>query len=163
MPLFQQSVQKKFIKDLDKAKVETAYQKLIAHFGNIDVQENIRKAKEEQYQEGFLRELFVDVLGYVLNPQPNYNLITEQKNEKNSKKADGAILKNNKPISVIELKSVKTTDLQSIEIQAFNYKANQTECVYVVTSNFQKIRFYIENAVDFEEFDLFEQSFLIKF
>jgi type I restriction-modification system DNA methylase subunit len=158
MPLFQQSVQKKFIKDLDKAKVEAAYQKLIAHFGNIDVQENIRKAKEEQYQEGFLRELFVDVLGYVLHPQPNYNLITEQKNEKNSKKADGAILKNGKPIAVIELKSVKTTDLQSIEIQAFNYKNNQTECVYVVTSNFQKIRFYIENAVDFEEFDLFDLS-----
>jgi type I restriction-modification system DNA methylase subunit len=158
MPLFQQSVQKKFIKDLDKAKVETAYQKLIAHFGNIDVQENIRKAKEEQYQEGFLRELFVDVLGYVLNPQPNYNLITEQKNEKNSKKADGAILKNNKPIAVIELKSVKTADLQSIETQAFSYKNNQTECVYVVTSNFQKLRFYIENAVDFEEFDLFELS-----
>lgn len=158
MPLFQQSVQKKFIKDLDKAKVETAYQKLIAHFGNIDVQENIRKAKEEQYQEGFLRELFVDVLGYVLNPQPNYNLITEQKNEKNSKKADGAILKNGKPIAVIELKSVKTADLQSIEIQAFNYKNNQTDCVYVVTSNFQKLRFYIENAVDFEEFDLFDLS-----
>jgi type I restriction-modification system DNA methylase subunit len=158
MPLFQQSVQKKFIKDLDKAKVEIAYQKLVAHFGNTDVQENIRKAKEEQYQEGFLRELFVDVLGYVLNPQPNYNLITEQKNEKDSKKADGAILKNNKPIAVIELKSVKTTDLQSIEIQAFNYKNNQTECVYVITSNFQKIRFYIENAVDFEEFDLFDIS-----
>jgi hypothetical protein len=158
MPLFQQSVQKKYIKDLDKAKVETAYQKLIAHFGNIDVQENIRKAKEEQYQEGFLRELFVDVLGYVLNPQPNYNLITEQKNEKNSKKADGAILKNNKPIAIIELKSIKTTDLQSIEIQAFNYKNNQSECVYVITSNFQKIRFYIENAVDFEEFDLFDLS-----
>lgn len=158
MSLFQQSVQKKFIKDLDKAKVETAYQKLIAHFGNFDVQENIRKAKEEQYQEGFLRELFVDVLGYVLNPQPNYNLITEQKNEKNSKKADGAILKNGKPIAVIELKSVKTTDLQSIEIQAFNYKNNQTECIYVITSNFQKLRFYIENAVDFEEFDLFDLS-----
>jgi hypothetical protein len=89
MPLFQQSVQKKFIKDLDKAKVETAYQKLITHFGNFDVQENIKKAKEEQYQEGFLRELFVDVLGYVLNPQPNYNLITEQKNEKTAKKRTG--------------------------------------------------------------------------
>lgn len=158
MPLFQQSVQKKFIKDLDKATIEAAYQKLVAHFGNADVQDNIRKAKEEQYQEGFLDALFVDVLGYTLNPQPNFNLITEQKNEKNSKKADGAILKNDKPIAVIELKSVKTTDLQSIEIQAFNYKNNQTECVYVVTSNFQKIRFYIENAVDFEEFDLFDLS-----
>ena len=158
MPLFQQSVQKKFIKDLDKTKLDSAYQKLITHFGNTEVQENISKAKEEQYQEGFLRALFVDVLGYVLNPQPNYNLITEQKNEKNSRKADGAVLKDGKPIAVIELKSVKTADLQSIEIQAFNYKNNQAECVYVVTSNFQKLRFYIENAVDFEEFDLFDLS-----
>ena len=156
MPLFQQSVQKKYIKDLDKAKVEIAYQKLLAHFGNAEMQENIRNSKEEQYQEGFLRELFVDVLGFVLNPQPNFNLITEQKNEKNSKKADGAILRNGKPLAVIELKSIKTTDLQSIEIQAFSYKNNQTDCVYVITSNFQKLRFYIENAVDFEEFDLFE-------
>ncbi len=158
MPLFQQSVQKKYIKDLDKAKVEIAYQKLLAHFGNAEMQENIRNSKEEQYQEGFLRELFVDVLGFVLNPQPNFNLITEQKNEKNSKKADGAILRNGKPLAVIELKSIKTTDLQSIEIQAFSYKNNQTDCVYVITSNFQKLRFYIENAVDFEEFDLFDLS-----
>ena len=27
--------------------------------------------------------------------------------------------------------------------------------MYVITSNFEKIRFYINNAVDFEEFDLF--------
>ncbi len=162
MPLFQQSVQKKFIAELDKVKVENAYQRLIAHFGNPTIQANIRNAKEEQYQEGFLRELFVDVFGYVLNPQPNFNLITEQKNEKDSKKADGAILKNTsngfKPIGIIELKSVKTTDLQSIEIQAFSYKNNQSDCIYVVTSNFQKIRFYIENAIDFEEFDLFDIS-----
>jgi type I restriction-modification system DNA methylase subunit len=158
MALFQQSVQKKYIAELDKYKVAHAYQRLIAHFGNPVIQENIRHAKEEQYQEGFLRELLVDVFGYTLNPQPYFNLTTEQKNEKNSKKADGAILKNGKPIAVIELKSVKTTDLQAVELQAFNYKVNQTDCVYVITSNFQKIRFYIENAVDFEEFDLFNLS-----
>ncbi len=33
-----------------------------------------------------------NVLGYTLNPSPGYNLITEQKNETNSKKADGAIV-----------------------------------------------------------------------
>ena len=158
MSLFQQSVQKKYIKDLDKAKVEMAYQRLLSHFGNELVQENIRRAKEEQYQEGFLRALFVGVLGYTLNPDANFNLITEQKNETDSKKADGAILKQGKPVGVIELKSVKTADLQAIEIQAFGYKNHQTECVYVITSNFQKLRFYIENAVDFEEFDLFNLS-----
>jgi TaqI-like C-terminal specificity domain/Eco57I restriction-modification methylase len=156
MALFQPSVQKKYIAELDKTKVNAAYQRLVAHFGNPVIQENIRKAKEEQYQEGFLRELFVDVLGYTLNPQPNFNLTTEQKNEKNSKKADGAILKNGNPIAIIELKSLKTTDLQAVELQAFSYKNNQKDCIYVVTSNFQKLRFYIENAIDFEEFDLFD-------
>jgi type I restriction-modification system DNA methylase subunit len=158
MALFQQSVLKKYLADLPKLEVEAAFQRLTAHFGNPDIQENIRNAKEEQYQEGFLRELFVTVLGFTLHPQPNFNLITEQKNEKNSKKADGAILRQDKVIAVIELKSLKTTDLQSIELQAFGYKNNQAHCIYIVTSNFQKLRFYIENAIDFEEFDLFNLS-----
>ncbi|MER3329563.1 MAG: restriction endonuclease subunit M, partial [Candidatus Kapaibacterium sp.] len=51
-----------------------------------------------------------------------------------------------------------TKDLESIRQQAFDYKANQSECVYVVTSNFEKLRFYIDNAVDSEEFDLFTLS-----
>ncbi len=155
MPIFQQSVQKKFISDLDKTKLESAYQKLIGHFANPTIQENIKNAKEEEYQEGFVRDLFVNVLGYVLKPQPNYNFVLEKKNEKDSKKADGAILINDKPIAVLELKSLKTPDLQSVQYQAFNYKNNQTDCVYVITSNFQKLRFYIDNSVDFEEFDLF--------
>jgi type I restriction-modification system DNA methylase subunit len=158
MALFQKSVQKKFINALDKSKVETAYQRLLTYFGNPIIQENIRLAKEEQFQEGFLNQLFVEILGYRMSPQPFFNLITEQKNEKNSKKADGAILKNDKPIAVIELKSLKTVDLQSIELQAFSYKNNQSQCVYVITSNFQKVRFYIENAIDWEEFDLFNLS-----
>ena len=46
-------------------------------------------------------------------------------------------------------KSTKTKDLESIRLQAFDYKANQAKCVYVITSNFEKVRFYINNAVDF--------------
>lgn len=105
-----------------------------------------------------MRELFVKVLGYVLNPDVDYNLITEQKNEKDSKKADGAILNGLSVIAVIELKSTKTVDLATIESQAFGYKNNQQACKYVITSNFRKLRFYIDNAVDFEEFDLFNLS-----
>jgi hypothetical protein len=59
-------------------------------------------------------ELLVNIFGYVINPDPNYNLTTEFKNEKGAKKADGAILKNGKALSVIELKSTKTKDLESI-------------------------------------------------
>ncbi|MBW6483821.1 MAG: transposase [Vicingaceae bacterium] len=162
MPLYQTSVLKNYLKRQDKETVAKAFKKFSKYFHNTSIQQNIRDSKEEQFQEGFLRELFVDVLGYTLNPHPNFNLTTELKNEKGARKADGAILtRGHDPLSipiaigVIELKSTKTKDLESIRQQAFDYKANQTGCVYVVTSNFEKLRFYINNAVEFEEFDLF--------
>lgn len=158
MALFQKSVLKKHLQGLDSVKLESAYQTYIAHFHNPAIQDNIRNAKEEQYQEGFLRELFVKILGYTLNPQPDYNLTTEFKNIKGSKKADGAILQAGKAIAVIELKGTNTTDLDKIEAQAFGYKNNQPDAVYVITSNFEKLRFYIDNAVEHEEFNLFSLS-----
>ncbi|MGC6429737.1 MAG: Eco57I restriction-modification methylase domain-containing protein [Jejuia sp.] len=36
---------------------------------------------------------------------------------------------------------------------------SHTNCKYVVTSNFSKLRFYIENTTEFEEFDLFNLTF----
>ena len=155
MGLFQISVLKKYRKLQDKKAVDKAYNKYADYFHNPERQENIRESKEEQFQEGFLRELFVKVFDYTLNPEPQFNLTTELKNEKGAKKADGAILKDGKALAVIELKSTKTKDLESIREQAFGYKVNHSECVYVITSNFEKLRFYINNAVDFEEFNLF--------
>lgn len=155
MSLFQTSVLKKYIQDIDKGLVEKKYQEYLNYFGNPVIQENIRNSKEEQFQEGFLRELFVNILDYTLNPAPDYNLTTELKNVDDSKKADGAILKGPDAIAVIELKSTNTTDLDKIESQAFNYKNHNPKCVYVITSNFEKLRFYIQNAVDHIDFDLF--------
>ncbi|WP_366933132.1 N-6 DNA methylase [Flavobacterium sp.] len=142
----------------DITKISTAYAEYSSYFHNSTIQENIRNSKEEQFQEGFLRELFVTILGYTLNPTPNFNLTTEYKNVKDSKKADGAILVNDKVSAVIELKGTNTTDLGKIEAQAFGYKNNQPECVYVITSNFEKLRFYIDNAIEHIEFNLFTLS-----
>jgi type I restriction-modification system DNA methylase subunit len=139
----------------DNTHVQKAYKKYTKYFHNAVIQENIRNSKEEQFQEGFLRELFVDILGYTLNPAPSFNLTTELKNIKGAKKVDGAILKDGNALAVIELKGTNTKDLESIRQQAFDYKANQTGCIYVITSNFEKLRFYINNAVDYEEFNLF--------
>ena len=158
MSLFQASVLKKYLKEQDKQPVAEAYEKYKTYFFNLEIQQNIRDSKEEQFQEGFLRELFVNIFGYTINPEPNYNLTTEYKNETGSKKADGAVLQEGKAIGVIELKSTRTKNLESIRQQAFDYKANQSDCVYVITSNFEKLRFYINNAVDFEEFNLFNIS-----
>ena len=159
MKFFQNSVLNKHLKAQDSNAIKAAYKEFAAYFHNADIQQNIREAKEEQFQEGFLRELFVKVLGYTLNPSPAFNLTTEYKNVKDSKKADGAIIlpQEHAPtvIAVIELKGTETTDLNRIETQAFGYKNNQPECVYVITSNFEKLRIYIDNAIENIEFNLF--------
>ncbi|MDP3359743.1 MAG: restriction endonuclease subunit M, partial [Lutibacter sp.] len=157
MAIFQKSVIKKHLNNLDKEQVEKAYIKFRENYTPAKI-EHIKKLKEEEYQDGFLREIFVDVLGYTLRPSENFDLQREFKNQTDGKKADGAILtrehapllRDNDPlvtpiaIAVIELKSTKTKDLTLVTQQAFNYKNNQPECKYVITSNFQKLRFYID-------------------
>ena len=155
MSLYQNSVLNKYLKQQDSDAVTKAYKKFTKYFHDPKIQENIRSSKEEEYQGIFLTELFSKVLDYTMKPNANFNLVAEYKNEKNSRKADGAILKGDEAIGVIELKGTNTKDLEKVRQQAFDYKANQTGCVYVITSNFEKVRFYINNAVDFEEFDLF--------
>ena len=155
MALFQQSVLKKHIETLNNAVISQKWEKFQAHFLNATIQQNIRKSKEEQYQEGFLRDLFVNIFGYILNPTEHFNLTTELKNITNSKKVDGAIVIDGKAIGVIELKGTDTTDLAKIEAQAFGYKTNQPGCNYVITSNFEKLRFYIDNTTQYQEFNLF--------
>ena len=152
---FQNSVIKKYLAIQDAEQVAKAWEIYKAYFLNPAIQENIRASKEEQFQEGFLRELFVKVFGYTLNPTPDFNLITEQKNETDAKKADGAILRDGKVIGVIELKDHKTTDLSHVERQAFGYKSQHKDTKYVIISNFEKLRFYIDNAVEHIEWNLF--------
>ena len=136
--LFQKSITKKYLGLIDDVEVNKAWKQFQSYFLDVQVQANIQQSKEEQFQEGFLRELFVKVLGYTLNPSSNFNLITEKKNEKNSKKADGAILLDGKVIGVIELKDHKTTDLSKIEAQAFGYKNQHKDTRLVIISNFEQ-------------------------
>ena len=158
MSIFQSSVVTKQLKTQNKLKIATQWDVYKNHFLNPVIQENIRNSKEEQYQGGFLIDLFVNVLGYTKNPTPNFNITTEYKNVKDSKKADGAIIIDNIVKAVIELKGTNTIDLNKIEGQAFGYKNNQPECTYVITSNFEKLRFYIDNAIEHIEFNLFTLS-----
>jgi hypothetical protein len=156
MPIFQKSVINKYLKNLDNDKVNLVFKQFQRFYGDKLRLFDIVHLKEENYQEGFLREVFVQSLGYTIRPDLNYNLTTEYKNQTDSKKADGAIIRNNSGIGVIELKSAKTHNLDNIKNQAFNYKHNQPDCRYIITSNFHYLRFYIDNSIDFEEFDLFE-------
>ena len=156
--LLQKNIVKKYLNLLGENQALQPWEQYQRFFLNEDIQANIHKIKEEQFQEGFLRELFVKVLGYTINPSPNYNLTTEQKNEVGSKKADGAILLNDVVIGVIELKDHKTPDLASIELQAFGYKSKHKDTRLVIISNFEKLRLYIDNAVEYREWDIFHMT-----
>jgi type I restriction-modification system DNA methylase subunit len=169
MPLFQNSVVSKYLKTQNKELISIKWNEFKSHFHNPSVQDDIRSLKEEQYQGEFLEDFFVKILGYTKpasSSETKFNLTTEYKNIKDSKKADGAIIFQDKVVAVIELKGTNTTDLGKIESQAFGYKNNQPECVYVITSNFEKLRFYIDNAIEHLEFNLFtltEEQFQLLF
>ena len=157
--MLQKNIIKKYIKNhLDSDKITELYQKYTATFHNPEKIQHIKDSKEEQYQEGFLRDLFCDILGYTINPEPNFNLITEKKNESDSRKADGAIIIDGKVQAVIELKGCDTTDLSKVENQAFGYKAHNPTAKLVIISNFAKLRLYIEDASDFLEFNIFTMN-----
>ena len=156
--LLQKNIIKKYLNLIGEERTAKPWEQYQLFFMNEDIQANIHKIKEEQFQEGFLRELFVKVLGYTINPSPNYNLTTELKNEVGSKKADGAILLDGKVIGVIELKDHKTPDLTSIENQAFGYKNKHKETRLVIISNFEKLRLYIDDAVEYREWDIFQMT-----
>jgi hypothetical protein len=159
MPIFQKTILKQFLAQQNQEVLQNAYAKFQNHFANETIQENIKNAKEEEYQEGFLKDLFVNILGYTIKPNPNFNLVLEQKTQNSAQKSDGAIIRNGKVIAVIELKSTKFFDLDRAEAQAFLYKSAHENCPYIITSNFKKLRFYLENRINYEEFDLFDLSF----
>ena len=154
MPLFQESIIRKYLNILDAEDVENAFARFKQVYSPSKIL-NIKKAKEEQYQEGFIKDVFGTVLGYAVFPEEPFNIQTEKKNESDAKKADGAIFKGDIVIGVIELKDNTTKNLDAVKDQAFGYKNNHKECSYVITSNFHKLRFYVDDATEYEEFDLY--------
>ena len=154
MSLFQESIIRKHLGYLDQELVDQAYLRFNEVYSAKKIS-NIKIAKEEQYQEGFIKDIFGAVLGYSVFPEQPFNIQTEKKNESDSKKADGAIFKGENVVGVIELKDNKTRNLDAVKDQAFGYKNNHKECSYVISSNFHKLRFYIDDATDYEEFDLY--------
>ena len=158
MALFQQSVIKQYISGLDENKLQQGWNHFESYFKDNAQQKIINESKEEEFQVLFLTNLFDKCLGFNIDGI-NKNLFIEFKNVTSSEKADGAIKINDEVVAVIELKSTKTKDFKEIQKQAFGYQVSHPNCKYVVTSNFNKLRFYIENATAFEEFDLFNLTY----
>ncbi len=158
MALFQKSVLQKHLKSQDQKKIAEAYEQLKKYQAKAV---KISEYKEEEYQDGFLRDVFVNVLAYTYkyDGHDTYNLMREKKNVSDIKKADGAILKNQEVFCVIELKDTNTKYLAKVETQAFGYQSGHVDCNYVIISNFEKLNFYIKNKLDKAEFNLFTCTF----
>ena len=58
MSLFQNAVVAKYLQVIKQDSLNQKQSEFVAYFHNTERQENISKSKEEQYQKGFLRELF---------------------------------------------------------------------------------------------------------
>jgi len=99
MSLFQHTILKKQIL-ASSGKIREAYKVYAAYFHNPEIQENIRNSKEEQFQEGFLRELFVKILGYTLNPEHQYFLIMFTTKQIKQYQWTNNALSNTNPISI---------------------------------------------------------------
>lgn len=156
--MFQKSVINEFLKNQDEKLLSQRWAKFQDFKSKI---EDIKDFIETSYQDGFLEDIFVSCLGYTLktkNPK-DYNLEREKKNETNSKRADGVIYLNSEVIGVIELKDKKTKSLDSVVEQAFSYLHQNSKAKYVIISNFDELRFYIEKSVSYEKFSLFNMDY----
>ncbi|MGJ0455740.1 N-6 DNA methylase [Aliarcobacter cryaerophilus] len=156
MSMFQKSIINSVKQDEAKVALRWAsFQKF------LEKVEYIKTVKEEKYQDGFLVDIFENCLGYTLdmtNPK-SFNLEREKKNETDGKKADGVIYVNEKVVGVIELKGQDTKNLDKIETQAFNYHASHSNSKYIIISNFDELRFYVDKKTAYEKFNLFTLNY----
>ncbi|MDX9813529.1 MAG: TaqI-like C-terminal specificity domain-containing protein [Sulfurimonadaceae bacterium] len=154
--MFQQSILKTI--NQDESLVATrwvAFQKFLAKV------EYVRDVKEEKYQDGFLSDIFESCLGYTLDSTDpsSYNLEREKKNETDGKKADAVIYVDGQIVGVIELKAQDTKNLDKVQQQAFYYLSQHSNSKYVIISNFDELRFYIEKSTSYEKFNLFSLTY----
>lgn len=138
MPLFQKSVISKYLKAQNKEHLISKWKSYSDHFLNPRVQEEIKRLKVEQYRGEFLEDLFVKILGYTkpaAASETKFNLITEYKNVKDSKKFDGAIIFKDKVKAVIELKAtINASDIAIDRMEYELYGLNDEEIAIVENS-----------------------------
>lgn len=164
--LFGQKVLNDFIQKQDEKLIENRWQK---YKNFLAKKEKISSWIETDYQDGFLEDIFENCLGYISKTRSineHYTLEREKKNETNAQKADGALLVDDKVVAVIELKDLKTKDLEkkynreeSAVRQAFGYLQHNNHAKYVIVSNFNELRFYFDKATAYEQFFLFDLDY----
>ena len=156
--IFQKSILNSFAQKQDEVLVASRWANYLKFKEKIDF---VKIVKEEKYQEGFLRDIFEKCLGYTLDTTDpnNFNLKREEKNETDSKKADGVIVIDKKIVGVIELKDQKSKHLDTVLNQAFDYHNSHSYSRYIIISNFNELRLYIDKKTEYEKFFLFDLNY----
>lgn len=163
--MFKQKIIDKYSKNLDETKLKAAYENFKSYQAKAEA---IKSFKEEEYQDGFLRDVFEACLGYTLKTtNPNdYNLSRERKNETDGKKADGAVSIDSEVVALIELKDQNTKNLDvakkgelSPVDQCFRYLNSHQKAKYAIVSNFDELRLYVGKKTEYEKFNLFSLDY----
>jgi len=164
--IFQRRVLRSYIEHQCNELIEERWNQYKLFLVKVD---QIKKWIETDYQTDFLNDIFEKCLGYVSKTHSfdgKYTLEREKKNEDNAQKADGAILVDGKVVAVIELKDQKTQNLEkrysraeSAVKQAFGYLVSHKYARYVIVSNFNELRFYIDKETNYEKFKLFDLDY----
>jgi type I restriction-modification system DNA methylase subunit len=157
--LFQKSVQNDYLNRIQDSSIKEYWEYYDSYFNNPEQQKLIEQQKERKFYSEFIDELFVNCLGYTKKIGESQNYFIEEKNETDSKLADGAVKVNGEVVAVMEFKDTTTKNLKDVESQAFGYKNTHPKCNYIVTCNFKELWFYIDNTTSKEPFNLFNLSY----
>lgn len=145
---------------------------IIKKWGKLYKDGTLKNRNEEKTEQAFNSDIFEKVLDYRnftnVNDKGIYSLEIKETTETTAEKPDVllGIFKNNdeKPQikCVVELKSTGISldkaqrskgNLSPVE-QGFNYKNKYRGCEFVIASNFNELRLYKNNQLDFEEWTL---------
>ncbi|MBU1703650.1 N-6 DNA methylase [Patescibacteria group bacterium] len=126
----------------------------------------LHQKTESQCEQAFNQSFFVELLGYTTFPNTSYTIEPKATTDASGQKPDAALgyyeADKSRTIAVVEVKDVNTAldrsqkregNLSPVQ-QAFKYKPQFKECIFVIASNFYEIRLHKDNQLDYELFTL---------
>ena len=139
---------------------------VLAKWANALQDNSLNSKTESQCEQAFNQDIFIDILGYSKFPNIPYTLEPKASTETSGQKPDAALGffegENHRVQVVCEIKDSKTSldksqkregNLSPVQ-QAFKYKPQYKDCRFVIATNFNEIRLYRDNQLDFESFNL---------
>ena len=155
-------------KNLEKFEIPNFEEKLGIVNKWLEAYKNktLHRKTESQCEQAFNQSFFVELLGYTTFPNTNYTIEPKATTDASGQKPDAALgyyePDKSRTIAVVEVKDVNTAldrsqkregNLSPVQ-QAFKYKPQFKECIFVIASNFYEIRLHKDNQLDYEQFTL---------